>query len=142
MNKMLSLMVAMGCVCLGFAGLRVIAADAPAGAATEKKACMMQSVFVCADCKGMAAKAGKCVKCEKELAEKHVLCIKDGEVMACACPAACTCKAADVKDNMCACGKTVMKMSAKGMCVCPNGCPKISSTAEKCGCGKEMKKVE
>lgn len=139
MKRTMSLMVALCCFGLGIAAFSVTAEET---AGTAKKACKMQSVFACPGCKGMAAVAGTCTKCEKTMAEKHVLGVKDGEAMVCDCPATCTCNAAGVKDDKCGCGKPVMKMSAKGMCVCPSGCPKISDKAGKCPCGKELKKVE
>jgi len=139
MKRTMSLMVALCCFCLGIAAFSVTAEEA---AGTAKKACKMQSVFACPACKGMAAVAGTCTKCEKTMAEKHVLGVKDGEAMVCDCPATCTCNAAGIKDDKCGCGKPVMKMSTKGMCVCPNGCPKVSDKTGKCPCGKELKKVE
>lgn len=108
----------------------------------EKMAAMTQSVYVCPDCEMMALKAGKCEKCGKEMVEKHLLGIKDGQAMLCDCPAGCKCDAKGVKDGKCACGKEVKMMSCKGMYVCPMGCPKMSSMPGKCACGMDMKKCE
>jgi hypothetical protein len=108
----------------------------------EKKEGMTKSVYVCPDCHFMALKAGKCPMCEKELQESHLLGTKDGEALLCGCPAGCTCDAKGMKDGKCACGKEVKKMSAKGMYVCPEGCPEISDKPGKCMCGKEMMKIE
>jgi rRNA maturation protein Nop10 len=109
----------------------------------EKKEAMTQAVYVCPDCHMMALKEEKCPMCGKEMQKSHVLGTKDGEALICACGAGCTCDAKGMKDGKCACGKDVMKVSAKGMYVCPEGCPDISAKAGKCPhCGKEMKKVE
>jgi hypothetical protein len=109
----------------------------------EKKAAMAQEVYVCADCHVLSTKAGKCPMCGKEMTAQHLLGVKDGEALLCACGPGCKCDAMGMKDGKCACGKEVKKMSAKGMYVCPQGCPMISDKAGKCpGCGEEMKKVE
>jgi hypothetical protein len=108
----------------------------------EKKAAMTQAVYVCPDCHVLALKAGKCSMCQKELQESHLLGTKDGEALLCACPAGCKCDAMGMKDGKCACGKEVKTMSAKGMYVCPEGCPEISDKPGMCICGKEMKKIE
>jgi len=67
---------------------------------------------------------------------------KDGMALVCACGADCKCDAMGMKDGKCACGKEVMRVSAKGMYVCPSGCPSMSDMPGKCPCGMEMKKVE
>lgn len=124
-------------------GLTLYAQEKPAAMTATEKAAMTQSIYVCPDCHTMAMKAGKCEKCGKEMMPSHVLGVKDGEAMVCGCSAGCNCDAKGMKDGKCACGKDVSKVSLKGMCVCPAGCPTISDKAGKCpGCGKEMKKVE
>jgi hypothetical protein len=99
-------------------------------------------VFVCPDCHMMALKDGKCPMCGKEMKQMHLLGTKDGEALVCGCGADCKCDASGIKDGKCACGKEVMKVSAKGMYVCPSGCPSISAMPGKCPCRMEMKKVE
>lgn len=111
-------------------------------AGMEKQAAMTQAVYVCPDCHVMSSEPGKCTMCGKGLQEMHLLGIKKGKALLCACGGGCPCNAAGVKDGKCACGKEVKKVSAKGMYVCPNGCPEISKKPGKCMCGKEMKKVE
>ena len=109
----------------------------------EKHAAMAQEVYACADCHVLGLKAGKCPMCGKEMTEQHLLGVKDGEALMCACGAGCKCDAMGMKDGKCACGKEVAKASAKGMFVCPKGCPVMSDKAGKCpGCGEEMKKAE
>jgi len=121
----------------------VNAAEQPgAKAAMEKPAGITQVVYVCPDCHVMALKEGKCEKCGKKMAPMHVMGTKDGNVMLCACEAGCKCSAKEMKDGKCGCGKDVATMSAKGMYVCPMGCPEVSDKPGKCACGKDMKKVE
>jgi len=119
------------------------AADDMAAAAMDKKAAMAQSIYVCPDCHTMAMKEGKCTGCGKDMVMSHILGVKDGEAMVCACHAGCKCDAKEMKDGKCGCGKEVGKVSLKGMYVCPSGCPLVSEKAGNCaGCGKELKKVE
>ena len=106
-------------------------------------AVMVKSVFACPDCHTMALQAGKCGGCGKDMVEQHLLGVKDDKALVCDCSSSCKCDADGIKDDKCACGKAVGKVSAKGMYVCPVGCPVISSTAGTCGgCGKDLKKVE
>jgi hypothetical protein len=111
-------------------------------ATAAKAPAMTKAVYVCPDCHTMSMTAGKCAKCEKEMKAMHVLGTKDGQALLCACGADCKCDAKDMKEGKCGCGKDVVKMSAKGMYVCPMGCAEISDKAGKCACGMEMKKVE
>jgi hypothetical protein len=99
-------------------------------------------VYVCPDCHMMALSAGKCHMCKKDMTQMHLLGTKDGMALMCGCGADCKCDAKGIKDGKCACGKEVMKVSAKGMYVCPMGCAEISAMPGKCACGMEMKKVE
>jgi len=108
----------------------------------KKTEAVSQAVYVCPDCHTMALNAGRCSMCQKELQESHLLGTKGGEAMVCGCGGSCKCDAKGVKDGKCACGKDVKKISAKGMYVCPEGCPEISDKPGKCMCGKEMTKVE
>jgi hypothetical protein len=108
----------------------------------EKMKAMTQSVYVCPECHVMALEAGQCSMCGKDLQEMHLLGIKNGKALLCSCPAGCKCDAAGMKDGKCACGKEVKKMSAKGMYVCPKGCPEISAKPGVCLCGEKMKKVK
>jgi hypothetical protein len=141
MRTMMGLVIAVGCVGLTVGSLRAAAEDQP-GAVVEKKAAAVQSVYVCPDCHALALTAGKCTECQKELAEKHVLGVKNGKAMLCECGATCKCNAAGVKDGKCGCGKDVSKVSVKGMYVCADGCPMIADKPGKCACGKDLKKVE
>jgi hypothetical protein len=109
---------------------------------SEKQAAAGQSVYACPDCHAMALKAGACPTCKKEMSKMHLLGTKDGQATVCTCNADCKCDAKGVKDGQCACGKPVQMIRAKGMYVCPMGCPKISAKAGKCACGMDMKKVE
>lgn len=131
------LMVA-GC---GMASAMDEKSDMPAKS-MEKKAAMPQAVYVCPDCHTMAMKAGKCPKCQKKMVSSHVLGTKDGQIILCACEPGCKCDPSAMKDGKCGCGKDVKMMSAKGMYVCPMGCPEVSNKPGKCACGREMKKVE
>ena len=137
----MSLVVAACCFGLMSGALRVTAEEKTETAA-DKKAAVTQSVFVCPHCHTMAMKAGKCGTCEKEMKEKHVLGVKDGNAMLCACEKNCACNAAGMKDGKCGCGKVVKTVSAKGLYVCAAGCPDIEDKPGKCVCGKELKKVE
>lgn len=141
MKKSMSLVASICCFGLMSGALRVIAEEKTETAA-DKKAAVSQSVFACPPCHTMAMKAGKCGTCEKVMKEKHVLGVKDGNAMLCACEAACTCNAAGMKDGKCGCGKEVKTVSAKGMYVCAGGCPGIANKPGKCACGKELKKAE
>jgi len=107
----------------------------------KAKAAMTQSVYVCPDCHAVAMKAGKC-KCGKELVQKHLLGVKDGQALLCDCPAGCKCDAKGVKNGKCACGKEVKTASCKGLYCCSMGCPKVSDKPGKCACGMGLKKCE
>jgi hypothetical protein len=100
-------------------------------------------VYVCPDCHMMALSAGKCPMCQKEMKQMHLLgTTKDGMALVCGCGASCGCDAKGIKGDKCGCGKDVIKVSAKGMYVCPSGCPSMSAMPGKCPCGMEMTKVE
>jgi len=141
MNKSMRLVVAVCCFGLMSGALRVMAEEKSTTSA-DKKASVTQSVFACSHCRTMAIKAGKCGTCEKEMKEQHVLSVKDGNAMLCACEATCACNAAGMKEGKCGCGKEVKTVSAKGMYVCADGCPEIANKPGKCACGKELKKAE
>jgi len=109
----------------------------------EQKGAMTHAVLVCPDCHVVALKAGKCDKCGKELVQKHLLSVQNGQATLCGCSAGCTCDAKGVKDGKCACGKEVTMASCTGMYCCPKGCPAMSDKPGKCpGCGMDMKKSE
>lgn len=120
-------------------------AEKPAPAAAEKPvvekvAPAKASVFVCEKCSKVAVKAGKC--CGQDMAEKHVLGIKDGAAIVCACSADCKCKLAD-DGAKCSCGKDVEKIALKGMFVCAEGkCLTVADKAGKCACGKDLVEVK
>ena len=117
-------------------------AEHPKGAPPmEAKAAMTDAVYGCPDCHAVAMKAGKC-KCGKEMAQRRLLGVKDGQALLCDCPADCKCDAKGVKDGKCACGQEVKKASCKGMYCCSMGCPKMSDKPGKCACGMDMKKCE
>jgi hypothetical protein len=141
MKRLMYLIAAVGCIGLMLSRIPALAAEHP-GSAAEKKEAVTQSVFVCPDCHTMALKTGKCAKCEKDLKELHVLGVKDGNALLCSCGAGCKCDASKLKDEKCGCGKDVVKMSAKGMYVCADGCPEISAKPGKCACGKKMEKIK
>ena len=141
MKRVMDLIVAVSCVSL-LAGSFYAAAEEQPGVVAEKKAAVTQSVFICTDCNTMALKAGKCAKCQKEMAERHVLGVKDGNALLCDCGATCKCDASNMKDGKCGCGKEVRKVSVKGMYICADGCPEIADKQGKCACGKDLKKVE
>ena len=143
MTRMAGWMLAGGLLAIGTeAGAMAKKPDMPAPG-MEQKAAMGQKAYACADCHVLSMKAGKCSMCGKKMEKMHLLGVKDGEALLCACGAKCTCDAMGVKDGKCACGKEVKKMSAKGICVCPKGCPMMSGKAGKCpGCGGKMSKVE
>ena len=108
----------------------------------EKQAAVAKAAYVCPDCHTMAMEAGKCEKCGKDMKAMHVLGTKDGNAMLCQCGAGCKCDTSKVKDGKCGCGKDVVTVSAKGLYVCPDGCPDISDKPGKCMCGKDTVKVE
>lgn len=108
----------------------------------NKTAGMTRSIHACADCHVLVVQPGKCPMCQKETARLHVLGVKDGNAMLCACPDCCQCVAAGIKDGKCACGKEVKTVSAKGLYVCPDGCQEITDKPGTCMCGKAMTKVE
>ena len=141
MSKSASLVVAVCCFGLMGGALRV-SAEEKTETVAEKKAAVTQSAFVCPHCHTLAMNAGKCGMCEKEMKERHVLGVKDGNAMVCACDAACTCNAAGMKDGKCGCGKEVKTVSTKGKYVCPDGCPMNADKTGKCACGKKLKKTE
>ena len=126
-----------GSVAMLYAERPMAAESDPAAMGMEKHPAMSQEVYACADCHVLSTKA------EKDMTAQHLLGVKDGEALLCACGPGCKCDAKGVKDGKCACGKEVKKMSAKGLYVCPMGCPMVSDAAGKCpGCGMELKKVE
>ena len=104
-------------------------AAAPAKEAVAKVA--PSTVYVCAKCDTCAMKEGKCAKCGADMAKMNVVSVKDGTAMVAA-------PGAEAKD--------AVKVSLKGMYVCGCGadckCNVISDKEGKCGCGKDMKKVE
>jgi hypothetical protein len=125
-----------------FAAIATVRADDKEMEA-KHAAVMVKSVFACPDCHSMALQAGKCAGCGKELVEQHLLGVKDGKALVCDCPSSCKCDATGIKDDKCVCAKAVGKVSAKGLYICPVGCPVISSSAGMCGgCGKDLTKVE
>lgn len=115
---------------------------APEKMGMEKKMVLTPSVHVCPDCHVMALEAGPCSQCEKDMKEMHVLGIKQGKALLCACAADCRCDAAGIADGKCACGKEVREMSAKGMYVCPLGCAELADKPGTCACGKKMTRVK
>lgn len=134
--------VALMCVAtlVGVCGMAYAKESEPNKAPEEKASA--QSVYACPDCNTMALKAGACPTCKKEMGKMHLLGTKAGQAMVCTCGADCKCDAKGVKDGKCACGKPVQMVSAKGMYVCPMGCPDVSDKAGKCACGMELKKVK
>ncbi len=115
----------------------------PAMPCMENAATAAPSVYVCPHCDTMAMAAGKCTMCGKDMAQSHLLGIKDGKAMVCACGQVCSCDAKGMKDGKCACGKDAVSISLKGMYACPAGCPMVSDKPGDCGgCGKMMKKCE
>ncbi len=138
----MNLSFVMGLLLAG-AAITLYAADEPKDTpAVEKPAVAPQVVYVCQHCDTMALKAGKCGKCEKEMAQRHLLGTKDGQAMLCPCGGDCKCDAKGIKDGKCGCDKDVKMMSCKGMYCCTSGCPMVSKTPGKCACGIEMKKAE
>ena len=140
-------------VALMVAGLSVVlveSADAmgrpkgggPQGQRAEKMKSLTQSVYVCPDCHVLELKAGTCRMCGKALQEKHLLGFKKGTALLCDCAAGCKCMADGVKDDQCACGKEVKKMEAKGLYVCPKGCPEASDKPGVCMCGEPLKPIK
>lgn len=103
---------------------------------------MTQSVYVCPDCDAMALKAGPCATCKKDMKPMHLLGTKDGQALVCSCEAGCKCDVKGIKDDKCACGMAIAKVSAKGLYACPMGCPVMSDKPGKCACGMDMKKCE
>jgi len=71
----------------------------------------------------------------------HLLAIKDGTALYCACGADCKCTMKDGATK-CGCGKDIVKVSLKGKYVCGCGascaCKTIADKAGKCGCGKDL----
>lgn len=107
----------------------------------KEKPAMTESVYVCPACHFTALKPGTCA-CGKELVKMHLLGVKDGQAVLCACGAECNCDFKGVKDGKCACGMEVKMASMKGLYACPKGCPVVSDKPGKCACGEEMKQCE
>jgi len=68
---------------------------------------------------------------------KHILGTKNGQTLLCDCPVSCTCDAAGVKDDKCACGKEVKTMVKHDGHSC--GCPETPAKPSKCGCSATPK---
>lgn len=88
--------------------------------------CKDMSLYACAHCKTVASEAGKCSKCNTDMAKMRVLECKDGAAKLCACASDCKC-VIDAKDAAkCSCGKGVVAVSVKGLKCC-EGC-KVPAT--------------
>jgi hypothetical protein len=98
-------------------------------AADGKKAmkCKEMSLYACAKCATVAKEAGKCSKCEGEMAKMRVLECKDGAAKLCPCDAGCKCTI-DAKDaTKCGCGKALVSVSVKEL----KGCKGCKAPADK-----------
>lgn len=86
--------------------------------ATEGKAamnCKGMALYACAHCKTVAKEAGKCSKCNADLAKMHVLSCKDGTATLCPCAEDCKCTAKADDATKCSCGKDVLTVSVKDL---------------------------
>ena len=109
------------------------------GLAGEEAPAKAPSCFNCGKCHKCAAAGGKCRG--QDMTAMHVLAIKDGQALCCACGANCDkCKLND-DGTKCTCGKDVVKVSLKGKFVCEK-CLTIADKAGKCGCGADLTEVK
>jgi hypothetical protein len=129
-------------VCAFVAGCRCPCMKHGRGAGGMQKAAAVSSVYACPECHTMALKAGPCAMCKKDMQEKHLLGMKDGQAMLCSCGAGCKCDAKGMKDGKCGCGKEVTMVNCKGTYCCAMGCPDMSDKPGTCACGMEFKKCE
>jgi hypothetical protein len=139
--KIRTVVAVMVFVALALGVRQTVRGEEPAPA--QAKVAMTESVYACPACHGMALKAGKCAGCGQELKQMHLLSVKGGEALLCGCGPSCKCNAAGMKDGKCACGKEVVKVSAKGYWYADDqGCPVLSDQPGKCMCGKKLRKIE
>ena len=142
MKRILFGMFLLAFVC-AFTGL-LLAEDS---SASDAKAKMAQTCYVCATCHTMAMKPGDCPSCGAKLAPRHLLMVKDNAAYCCACGADCKCEMKRSDASTCSCGKPVEKVDLKGMYVCGCApdckmCEKISDKPGKCSCGMERTQVK
>ena len=129
--------------------LMIAAAQAFAEDAKSDAKPVVKSYYVCGcgsgcNCNSISDKAGQC-GCKKDMVKMSLLAIDGGKAYLCTCGNDCGCKLSDDK-TMCGCKKPVKVVDLKGKYVCGCGpdckCGTISDSPGKCGCGKELKKVE
>jgi hypothetical protein len=123
MNKLLMVAVAamMGTATASFANCGKCEGDkVPASAATNavtgKACCKDHGLFACAHCKTVAMKAGKCEKCQTDLAKMNVLSVKDGIAILCPCETTCKCTGKADDATKCSCGKNVLTVDISAAC--------------------------
>jgi hypothetical protein len=144
MKKILTAAMAVAVACAFAARAEDAVKEAPAKAESKPAcaACPMAGAKADAEGKEAAVCPATKAKCAMTC---HVLSIKDGKALCCACPKDCKCTVKE-GETKCSCGKDVKTCDLKGMfvCDCAAGCTcnQISDKAGKCGCGKDYKEVK
>ena len=111
----------LGAATAGFANCGKCEGDkTPAAAGTHavagKTCCKESGLYACAHCKTVAMKAGKCAKCQADLAKMNVMSVKDGVATVCPCAAGCKCTVKADDATKCSCGKTVLTLDITAAC--------------------------
>jgi hypothetical protein len=141
MKNVLCLVVAAAMAFAASGYAQEAAAEKAPAAGAAKTACL----YTCEGCHAVATCAGKCAACDKELAAKHVLAVKDGAALCCACGADCKCTLKEGDATKCSCDKEVVKLDLKGKYVCTDAackCNTVSDKEGKCSCGKDLVQVK
>ena len=113
------ILVGMAAIVFGFAVVGY--AEEPAAPAAQgccpavKGACCAMAnapavCYFCEKCQTCEKAAGKCPKCQSDLKAKHVLAVKDGTCILCACTGDCKCTLSE-DGTKCSCGKDVVKVA-------------------------------
>lgn len=102
--------------------------DKPAAGDKAAMNCTGMVLYACAPCKTVAMEAGKCTKCNADLAKMHVLACKDGSATLCPCAADCKCTVKADDAAKCSCGKDVVTVSVKGL-KCGEACKAAAAKA-------------
>jgi hypothetical protein len=112
---MKKVLVGVAVAVLGFAVIGYAEeAAAPSSPAVKGACCATAGApavcHVCEKCQTCEKAAGKCPKCQGELKAMHVLAVKDGTCILCACAADCKCTLSE-DGAKCSCGKDVVKIA-------------------------------
>jgi hypothetical protein len=100
-----------------FANCGQCGGDKAAGTdAACKASCKATGIYACAADKTVSMKAGKCSKCDKDMAKMNVLGVKDGMATLCPCDVGCKCTVNAEDATKCSCGKDVVTVDVKAAC--------------------------